>query len=73
MTETLKSLRIAQGLTQENLADKLGVSPLTVFLWEHGKRYPRPGNVPRLAKVLHVAPEDLILLLNTNKHDKVTE
>lgn len=42
MTDTLKSLRITQGLTQKALAEKIGVNPITVFQWEHGKYHPTP-------------------------------
>jgi transcriptional regulator with XRE-family HTH domain len=37
----LAQYRRREGLTQEALASKLGVWPLTVWRWENGKRTPR--------------------------------
>lgn len=67
MTDTLKSLRITKGLTQKSLAEKLGVSPVTVFQWERGIYHPTPSIVPKLADVLGITPNHLFLVLNTNK------
>lgn len=64
MTTTLKSLRYAQGLTQKALADKVGVSSVTVFQWEHGKYKPTARIMPELAKALKVSPEDLFFTIN---------
>ena len=36
----LKVLRVEEGLTQVELADMLGVSKVTVGMWETGKRMP---------------------------------
>lgn len=70
MTDTLKSLRVSNGYTQKALADKLQVSPITVFQWEHGRYQPTPSTIPALAKALGVTPKYLFFVLNTNKHDK---
>ena len=37
----VKKLRTAKGLTQEELADALCVSPQTVWGWENGKFNPK--------------------------------
>ncbi|OQQ91803.1 hypothetical protein B6U55_07015 [Ligilactobacillus salivarius] len=39
-TQRIKDLRKLQGLTQIELADKLGVSLSSVAMWETGKRVP---------------------------------
>lgn len=39
-TQRIKDLRKLQGLTQTELADKLGVSLSSVAMWETGKRTP---------------------------------
>lgn len=64
MTTTLKSLRYAQGLTQKALADKIGVSPVTVFQWEHGKYKPTARIMPTLANALGISPEELFFAIN---------
>lgn len=64
MTETLKSLRVSNGFTQKSLAEKLGVSPITVFQWEHGKYKPTPSMMPKLAKALGISSMDLFFTIN---------
>ena len=39
-TQRIKDLRKLQGLTQTDLAEKLGVSLSSVAMWETGKRTP---------------------------------
>lgn len=64
MTDTLKSLRVSSGFTQKALANKVGVSPITVFQWEHGKYKPTPSVMPKLAEVLGVTPKHLFFIIN---------
>ena len=53
MNETIRSLRRAQGLTQEQLAMRLGVSAPAVSKWEQGASYPDVTLLPALARSLH--------------------
>jgi transcriptional regulator with XRE-family HTH domain len=54
--EELKALRARIGLTQEELAQKLGVARNTITRWEMGIRgIPEP--VARLAQLLDVLPQ----------------
>ncbi|MHC4788263.1 MAG: helix-turn-helix domain-containing protein [Planctomycetota bacterium] len=46
---TLKSLRRRFGLTQQELAGLLEVSPVTVTAWETGKSRPRERNLAKIA------------------------
>src|SRR5207244_6799387 len=57
--------RLALGLTQESLAARLGVTPLTVRRWETGevKGGPRPYARHQLARHLKVSSEELEELL----------
>jgi len=55
----LRRLRMANGLTQADLADRLGVVPSTVSFWESGTTIPEPKRIPELAKVLGVSPFEL--------------
>src|SRR5581483_796060 len=50
----LRAARIQAGLSQEGLADALGVAQRTVSNWERGETAPSPERAARLAELLHV-------------------
>lgn len=52
MKEKLKELREKKGLTQEKLAEQLGVGRTTVTLWERGDNKPRIDMLVSLANIL---------------------
>ena len=56
----IKQLRDRAGLTQEELADKLGVARSTVTQWENGWSNPRMGMVQKLAGVFRVTSSDIV-------------
>ena len=45
-------LRKKKGLTGENLAECLGISPQAVSKWENGKCLPETATLPELSKIL---------------------
>lgn len=53
-SERMKELRKARGLTQEQVAYGLGVSPQAVSKWENGS-YPDGDLIPRVAEFYHVS------------------
>lgn len=56
----LRELRQARKMTLVALADQLGVSVASVWLWENRKRVPIASTVRRLAQVLAVEPSALV-------------
>ena len=50
----LKEIRIALGLSQEKLAEKLGVATKTVSYWENGHNAVTFNKIPLIAKALNV-------------------
>jgi transcriptional regulator with XRE-family HTH domain len=56
----LRSLRLAAGLTQLELAARSGVSHEAISLLELGRRGPQIATIRRLAEALEVAPADLV-------------
>lgn len=60
VSTNIKSFREAAGLTQEGLADKLGVARSTVTQWENGWSNPRMGMVQKLAGVFGVSTADIV-------------
>lgn len=51
--------RKAAGMSQGQLADRLGVSRSTVAMWETGASAPRAGMLLALAGVIHCTVEEL--------------
>lgn len=59
----LAERRRTVGLSQEQLAEALGVEPSTVGRWERGEAAPQPWFRPKLARALVVSVEELHQLL----------
>ncbi len=59
--ERIYSLRKARGLSQEELADAVGVSRQAVSKWELGESQPEVDKVVLLAQVLGVTTDQLLL------------
>ena len=53
-------LRRQKGLKQDELADKLGVSPQAVSKWENDQTCPDISLLPRLADILGVSVDELL-------------
>ncbi|MCI1925647.1 MAG: helix-turn-helix domain-containing protein [[Lactobacillus] timonensis] len=67
MKRELRSLRAGAGLTQQQLADKLGVSHISVSRWETGKAIPSPKYIKQMADMFGVAGKDIFFNLITTK------
>lgn len=65
--DNLKQLRKEKNLTQEALADSLGVSFQTVSKWERGETYPDITMLPVIAAIFEISVDGL---LGTDKHQK---
>jgi len=59
----LAQRRKAVGLTQEQLAERLGVERTTVVRWERGETQPQPWLRPKLAQALRVSADRIEQLL----------
>lgn len=58
--ETLKEHRVRCKMTQEFVAERLGVSRQAVSKWERGDSDPSTSNLCALAKLYGVSPEELL-------------
>lgn len=67
MAYELRALRVGMGLTQAQLADKLGVSNLTVSRWEQGKGMPAPKNIKKMSEIFGVPGKDIFFELINNQ------
>lgn len=57
--ETIKNLRISRGISQENFAGALGVSPQAVSKWENRKALPDISLLPKIADFFHITIDTL--------------
>ncbi len=62
MENNIRSLRKAAGLTQEDLAQALGVTRQTINVIENDKYDPTLGLAMRLARFLNTPVEDIFRL-----------
>lgn len=60
MGKRIARLRLEHGMTQERLADVLGVSAQAVSKWEHDLNYPDVTLLPSLAHLLGVSVDELL-------------
>ena len=58
--EALKEHRVRCQMTQEFVAERLGVSRQAVSKWENGTSDPSTSNLLALAKLYNVSTEDLL-------------
>ena len=58
---SLAAARVNRGLTQAELAEKIGVSRQAIFDWENGKRAIRPINLYALCSALDITEDDILL------------
>ncbi len=67
MKVTLKAARINAGFTtQQEAADKIGVSKDTISNWECGKSFPDVPNIEKIEKLYGVIYADIIFLPKKN-------
>ena len=59
LAANLRRLRLAKKLTQEQLAEQLGVSAQSVSRWETGATYPDVMLLPEMARLFGVLVDDL--------------
>lgn len=66
---TLKKLRLQAGLTQKQLADKMGLTKAVISYYELQERYPSPEILIKLASIFHVSTDYLLGLDRNNTID----
>ena len=65
--EVLKDHRMRCSMTQEFVAEALGVSRQAVSKWENGTADPSASNLLKLARLYGISPEDLIRAVQTEQ------
>ncbi len=59
IAENVRNVRVEMGLTQEQLAERAGLSSRSISRVENGQSTPHPSSLERIAQVLGVGVEDL--------------
>lgn len=54
--ERIKQCRLERGMTQKDLAEKMGISPIGISQYETGKRVPKGETIARIADALGADP-----------------
>lgn len=67
MTVNIKKAREKAGLTQQDLANELGVGQSTVAMWETQNSLPRTDKLPALAKILGCTIDELLDVPNESE------
>lgn len=63
---TLKMLRVRANMTQEEVADKLNISPATWSKWENFKSYPDVPEIIKIESLFNISYSDINFLpINT--------
>lgn len=60
ITQNIRKIRAAKGISQETLAEWLQVSRQTISKWENGQAQPSADNLFRLSQVLDVPIDALV-------------
>ena len=67
----IRQLRFKAGLTQEQLADKLGIGPQAVSKWENAAAMPDIATLPMLAEIFGVSIDDLFDLTSGQRLNRI--
>lgn len=67
----IRKYRTKQGLTQQQLADLLGITPKSISCIERGLSYPSPENIFRVARILNFSLDEF--LFGASRYDPTIE
>lgn len=56
----IKTLCLEKGIAQKDLAERIGVSRQSLYLWIKGERTPDKENIQKLAEFFNVSPESIL-------------
>ncbi|MBQ3662654.1 MAG: helix-turn-helix transcriptional regulator [Clostridia bacterium] len=67
----IRALRFKADMTQEQLADKLGIAAQSVSKWENGATMPDITTLPLLAEIFGVTIDDLFDLTVEQRFNRI--
>lgn len=69
----LREIRTSKMLTQETVAELIGIKPENYSRIENGLSFPKPENIVKLSEVLGVEIAELFQFTHINDYDKIVE
>ena len=69
----IRTKRRAKDMTQEDIAELLGVSVSAVSLWESGKTMPDISLVPAICSLLEISADELFGIDAANRENEIME
>ncbi|MBO5938000.1 MAG: helix-turn-helix transcriptional regulator [Clostridia bacterium] len=73
MKEKLRALRQQKNITQEALANHLGITPQSVGKWERGEGFPDITLLPKIAFYFNVTVDELLCVDQVRIEETITE
>lgn len=70
--KNISERRKSMGMTQEELADKLGVSPQAVSKWENNLSCPDIALLPEISKLFGISIDELLGVMPANAKDETS-
>lgn len=69
---TLSELAKRKGMTTEQLAQKIGATPMAISYWNRGLRTPQTATIIKLANALDVTPMTIFKIFLTTSNTERT-
>ncbi len=69
----LRELRNQNGLTQEKVAEYIGIKPENYSRLENGLSFPKPENIVKLSEIFNVEIAELFQFSHLNNYDTILE
>lgn len=66
--KAIKTLRVSRGLTQKQLADRIGCSETNMIFLETGRSFPRMEKIESICRELSI-PQSYLLVFSLTKED----
>ncbi|MBQ4115151.1 helix-turn-helix transcriptional regulator [bacterium] len=71
--QRIKTLRANKGLSQEQLAEKLGIAPRTLCGIEIGKNFFTASTLEKILEILEITPQDLFKINHLQPQEDLVE
>jgi len=69
----IQEIRRSKGLTQEYLAELIGIETVSLSNIERGKYYPTAENLNKIITILNIEPEELFSFKHLASHKELLE